>query len=170
MAREANWDKVLKSLAPLPQSDGLYLMEENLPDTYTKHNWNHPSLVGALGVLPGDGVDPATMRRTVDKVRQVWNWDNTWGWDFPMTAMCAAKCGDPRTAVDMLMHSSASFQFNASGLPIRGRAPYLPSTGGLLYAVALMAAGWDGAPDRNAPGFPDDGSWVVKWEGLKKAP
>ena len=170
MAREANWDKVLKALAPLPQRDGLYLLEENLPDTYTKYNWDHPSMLGALGVLPGDGVDAATMRRTVDKVRQVWNWNNTWGWDFPLTAMCAAKCGDPQAAVDMLMHPSASFQFNASGLPIRGRAPYLPSSGGLLYAVALMAAGWDGAPDRNAPGFPDDGSWSVKWEGLKKAP
>jgi hypothetical protein len=33
----------------------------------------------------------------------------------------------------------------------------------------MMAAGWDGAPDKNAPGFPSDGSWIVKWEGLKKA-
>ena len=47
---------------------------------------------------------------------------------------------------------------------------YLPGNGGLLYAVAMMAAGWDGAPDRSSPGFPDDGSWVVNWEGLKKAP
>jgi len=33
-----------------------------------------------------------------------------------------------------------------------------------------MAAGWDGAPARPAPGFPDDGNWVVKSEGLSKAP
>jgi hypothetical protein len=32
-----------------------------------------------------------------------------------------------------------------------------------------MAAGWDGGPDKPAPGFPADGSWVVQWEGLKKA-
>lgn len=54
-----------------------------------------------------------------------------------------------------------------------------PASGGLLYAVAMMAAGWDppsqgygaagGGPDKHAPGFPDDGSWVVKWGGLKKA-
>jgi len=37
--------------------------------------------------------------------------------------------------------------------------------------TAMMAAGWDGAPaGKPAPGFPDDGNWVVKWEGLKKAP
>ncbi|MFA5817221.1 MAG: hypothetical protein WC865_16570 [Bacteroidales bacterium] len=35
--------------------------------------------------------------------------------------------------------------------------------------AAMMAAGWDGAPDKNAPGFPDNGQWVVKWEGLKRA-
>jgi hypothetical protein len=39
----------------------------------------------------------------------------------------------------------------------------------LLYATALMAAGWDGAPKRNAPGFPTNG-WVVRHEGLRVAP
>jgi hypothetical protein len=47
---------------------------------------------------------------------------------------------------------------------------YLPGNGGLLYAVAMMAAGWDGAPKRHAPGFPDDGTWIVHWEGLRAAP
>jgi hypothetical protein len=46
----------------------------------------------------------------------------------------------------------------------------MPSNGGLLTAVAMMAAGWDGAPKRNAPGFPDNGQWVVRWEGLKPLP
>jgi protein-glucosylgalactosylhydroxylysine glucosidase len=51
-----------------------------------------------------------------------------------------------------------------------GLTIYLPGNGGLLYAVALMAAGWDGAPARHAPGFPDDGQWNVRWEGLRAAP
>jgi len=38
-----------------------------------------------------------------------------------------------------------------------------------LYAGAMMAAGWDGAPARHAPGFPSGGQWVVRWEGLRKA-
>jgi hypothetical protein len=36
---------------------------------------------------------------------------------------------------------------------------YLPGNGGLLSAVAMMTAGWDGCPDRPAPGFPDNGKW-----------
>ena len=45
-----------------------------------------------------------------------------------------------------------------------------PGNGALLWAVAMMTAGWDACPDKRAPGFPDDGSWDVKWEGLKKSP
>lgn len=40
----------------------------------------------------------------------------------------------------------------------------------VTYTLAMGAANWDGAPDKHAPGSPDDGSWVVKWEGLKQAP
>ena len=38
-------------------------------------------------------------------------------------------------------------------------ASTLPGNGGLLYAVAMVAAGWDGAPENPAPGFPDVESW-----------
>jgi len=31
-----------------------------------------------------------------------------------------------------------------------------------------MAAGWDGAPDIKNPGFPHNGKWNIRWEGLKK--
>ena len=48
--------------------------------------------------------------------------------------------------------------------------PYLPANAGLLYATAMMAAGWDGAPKRNAPGFPDNGQWTVRWEKLRPLP
>ena len=46
---------------------------------------------------------------------------------------------------------------------------YLPGNGGLLTAVALMCAGWDGCTTKN-PGFPKNGKWKVKWEGLKPMP
>jgi len=46
---------------------------------------------------------------------------------------------------------------------------YLPGNGGLLYAVAMMAAGWQGALRTHAPGFPANGSWTVQWDGLNAA-
>jgi len=36
-----------------------------------------------------------------------------------------------------------------------------------LTAVAMMASGWRGSTTDDAPGFPDDGSWVVQWENLQ---
>ena len=49
------------------------------------------------------------------------------------------------------------------------KMPLALGNGGVLYAVAMMAAGWDGCPERDAPGFPADGQWQVRWEGLKPA-
>ena len=164
------WDKVLHGLAPLPVAEGVYLMEEGMTNTFTKMNWEHPSLIGVRGMLPGDGVDPATMRATVRRVMAEWQWDRCWGWDFPMMAMAAARNGEPAMALDALLHPSKRNSFNEVGLSTGGPHPYFPSNGGLLTTVAMMAAGWDGCPGKNAPGFPDDGSWVVKWEGLKNAP
>jgi hypothetical protein len=37
----------------------------------------------------------------------------------------------------------------------------------LLSATAMMAAGWTGGPAGNAPGFPDNGKWSVKYENLR---
>ena len=169
LSRDEKWDKVLNGLSPLPTNGNVYVMEESQPDTYEKHNYGHPSLIGTYGMLPGDGVDPEFAKRTLLKVAQTWKWNQTWGWDFPMMAMSAAKVGERQLAVDMLLYPTYGFQFNNCGLATGGPFPYFPSNGGLLYAVALMAAGWDGAPNIPNPGFPQDGSWVVKWEGLKKA-
>jgi hypothetical protein len=170
MQRQPEWDAVLRGLAPLPVQDGLYLQQEGMTDTYTKWNWEHPSLIGTLGMLPGDGVDAAVMRATVRKVMSQWRWDRCWGWDFPMMAMAAARNGEPAMAVDALLYPSKKCAFTANGLSTGGPFPYFPSNGGLLYAVAMMAAGWDSAPHRNAPGFPKDSTWTVRWEGLKPAP
>jgi hypothetical protein len=38
----------------------------------------------------------------------------------------------------------------------------------LLTAVAMMCAGWDGCSQPLNPGFPQDGRWDVRWEGLQK--
>jgi hypothetical protein len=173
MPRDAHYDHVLKHLSPIPVQDGVYIMWESVSrntglrdpsvDPWGNPRWlsDHPSVMGLYGMLPGDGVDLETMQRTFDHVYHLWpRWK--WGWDYGMVAMAAARLGRPETAVDMLLHPDFRFSTNGTG--------YFPGNGGLLYAVAMMAAGWDGCPEGNAPGFPDDGTWNVKWEGLKRAP
>jgi len=170
LARDPKWDLVLKNLSPLPVQDGLYLMQENMPDTYTKWNWEHPALLGAFGVQPGDGADAETMRRSVRRVMEVWQWDRAWGWDFPMAAMAAARSGEPELAINALLISSVKNRRHPNGhIYQRENLPaYLPANGGLLAATAMMAAGWTNGPSTDAPGFPSDGKWSVRHEGLRQ--
>ena len=71
----AEWAKEEKGLAELPVGDGVYLAHENCPDTYTLYNRDHPSMVGALGILPGTMVDKNIMAKTLDKIFDSWQFD-----------------------------------------------------------------------------------------------
>ena len=162
--RTKKWKEVLSKMAPLPVADGVYITYEGIPDMWTKYTYEHPALTGVYGMLPGDGVDQPTFKRTLEKVSKEWQFNRIWGWDFPM-AMAAARTGQPALAIDMLMHPSAGFQFDEHGLATGGPFPYFPSNGALLTAVAMMCGGWDGS-EGEAPGFPKDGSWPVRYEGF----
>jgi hypothetical protein len=174
MAREKKWDDVLNGLAKPLVVDGKYAFTETTPDCYTNPKWNadHPAVVGALAFVPGPGVDAETMRHTLDWIWTNWNWPDTWGWDYPMMAMTAARLGEPDRAIDALLLDTPKNHYGLNGHVYQrpGLTIYLPANGGLLYASALMAAGWDGAPKKNAPGFPDNGQWNVRWENLSTAP
>ncbi|MBN8876881.1 MAG: hypothetical protein J0I32_04990 [Sphingobacteriales bacterium] len=165
------WDSVYRHLAPVPVQDSLYVQWENVRRMWDKFNFEHPALLGIYGLLPGDGVDVAIMRKTLSKVVKEWKFDTGWGWDFPLAAMCAARVGEPALAIDFLLHPSSKNNYDKHGFVGGGNPyPYLPANGALLYAVAMMTAGWDGDKDVPTPGFPADGSWTVCWEDLRKAP
>ncbi len=174
LKREAKWDRVVRGLASLPQADGVYVNAESDPNTFTDaaKRRDHPSLLGAKGILPGASADNETMRRTLRKVMDTWQWDSTWGWDYPMTAMAAARVGEPEIAIDALLMNSPKNRYLPNGHNYQrpGLTIYLPGNGGLLTAVAMMAAGWDGAPAQQSPGFPKNGKWVVRWENLRLFP
>ncbi|KAK0234943.1 Six-hairpin glycosidase-like protein [Armillaria nabsnona] len=154
-----DWTAVKDNLAALPVNNGTYKVYETLENDFwtdPKYTNDHPALVGLYGWLPEtEGLNLTIAKATAEKVRENWNATNFWGWDFPMLAMSSA-------------HSL--FNFDDVGMPlthVRIPPPYFPGSGGLLYAVAMMASGWDGS-EGDAPGFPKDG-WVVRHEGLSKA-
>ena len=101
LSRDEGWDRVLARLdAPL-EVDGKYLFANSVPDSYLDPKWatDHPSVLASLGVLPGTQVDREAMRRTLRWVWSNWKWPDTWGWDYPMVAMSAARLGEPDLAV-----------------------------------------------------------------------
>jgi len=180
--RVKEWDEIADHLAPLPTLPGLaeneavWIHSAEWLDSYENYNWEHPNPVGVYGMIPPtEGVNPETARRTVKKVYETWRWDRVWGWDFPWTAMSAARTGQPEIAVEILLHESPRNAYDLRGVNANNPCPYLPGNGGLLYALGMMAGGWDGAPnvDRSkgeAPGFPRNGQWFVKAEGFRAAP
>jgi hypothetical protein len=174
LARDQRWDRVLSRLAEPAAVDGKYLFANSVPDSYADPRWrtDHPSVLASLGVLPGARVDRETMRRTLKWVWANWAWPDTWGWDYPMVAMTAARLGETEMAIDALLLDTPKNHYRPNGHNHQrpGLTIYLPGNGGLLSAVAMMAAGWDGAPPRHAPGFPDNGQWTVRWEGLRRMP
>ncbi|WP_114855733.1 hypothetical protein [Brachybacterium sp. YJGR34] len=160
-------------IAPAPR-DGVYPAIAVEPYTIRE---DHPSMLCALGVLPQtDRIDPAVMAATLEDVLDSWDWDSTWGWDYPVMAMTAARLGRPEDAVDLLLTDTGKNTVLPSGHNRQtGSLPlYLPGNGGLLTAVALMAGGWDGAgagatsAPTACPGFPDD--WDVRAEGFALSP
>ena len=173
LKREPTWDKVLRGLSALPMRDGLYVNTESAPTTFTDpaQRRDHPTLLGAFGFVASDRVDQAAMRRTLKKVFETWDWPDTWGWDYPLVAMTAARLGEPELAIDALMMNTPKNRYHPNGHNYQrpGLTAYLPGNGGLLSAVAMMAAGWDGAPAQHAPGFPRTG-WSVQEEGLRGLP
>ena len=189
MKREEKWDHIIKHLSPVPQKDGKYVALGSNPDTWdnidSRHD--HPTMLAPLGILPGTGVERATMERTLDAVLTTWDWETKiWGWDYPMIAMTAARLGRPETAVEILLREGPNNKYLPNGhCPQRSDeamaknpkpgarkreiAVYLPANGAFLSAVAMMAAGWDGNTN-NAPGFPKDGKWKVRVEGVYPLP
>jgi protein-glucosylgalactosylhydroxylysine glucosidase len=174
MEPDQQWQEVIDKLAPLPVIDSLYLPHQNRPDAYTNPEWraDHPIVLGALGFLPDtEKVNKEIMAKTFDEIWGEWNWDHTWGWDYPLIAMTAARIGKPDKAIDALFMDVEKNTYLKNGHNYQNEELriYLPGNGGLLTAVAMMAAGWDGSVGEN-PGFPENGKWKVRWEGFQKMP
>ncbi|CAH0000650.1 unnamed protein product [Clonostachys byssicola] len=155
------WTTVAENLAPPPQVDGLYAVYEGLNSTWwddPKLNADPRSLIMMKGFMPDSpAVDSEIALKTADKVAEVWTDEKIRGWGRPILAINSARVGRPERAV---YHLTAYKYWNFDD------AVVFELTFRLL--VSYMAAGWNGSTT-DAPGFPNDGTWTVKHEGLVKS-
>ncbi|KAI0161211.1 Six-hairpin glycosidase-like protein [Xylariaceae sp. FL1272] len=172
----SSWSTVAAKMASPPQVDGLYAVYEGLNSSW----WEDPdlnddprSLIMLRGYLPDTpAVDPAVAVRTADKVMQIWTDDEIFGWGRPILAISATRNGYPQRAIDYLT-AYDYWEFDDAGFAERGGSggtppPFMTGNALFLYSVAYMVAGWEGSVG-DAPGFPDDGGWIVKHEDMRKA-
>jgi hypothetical protein len=88
-----------------------------------------------------------------------------------MAAMTATRFGMADKAIDALLMNiqTNTYLVNGHNYQDDRLRIYLPGNGGLLTAIAMMVAGFDGSK-QSMPGIPKNGKWKVKWEGLKRMP
>jgi hypothetical protein len=90
------------------------------------------------------------------------------GLGLPGTRDDRHRLHEPATAIDALLRDTTknTYLHNGHNYQTATLPLYLPGNGGLLAALALMTAGWDGGPP--LPGFPT--GWVVRHEGFIRSP
>ncbi|KAI6849444.1 hypothetical protein KC364_g6775 [Hortaea werneckii] len=160
------WKHVAENLAPLRVQNETYVIFEGIEDMWTTEDYteDHPSMLGFYGWLPPqpDQFNLTIMQNTRDKVYETWNFTYSFGWDFPLLSMNAARLGDVDQAVAWLLDEI--FAFDDAGYHVGGArvpTPYMPGAASLLWAVALLAGGWDGSEGGHWPK-----GWNVKSEGF----
>ena len=192
LERVAKWDDIIENIAPLPERDGIYLagiarVEED--EKYRKlTTTDHPAVLAACGMLPqtevqnslyhsGSTTNELTPLFSYDKMRETYKWvmknfdfNDMWGWDFGVLAMSAARLGMQEEAVQALVLpvQKNTYLNNGHNFQNERLKIYLPGNGAILESVAMMCAGWEGCPNIKNPGFPQNGKWNVRWEGLHK--
>ncbi|GAA0660073.1 hypothetical protein [Sphingomonas insulae] len=195
LPRRADWDGVIARLAAPPKRDGLYLPVASVPDFWRvamsdrcrRHaepdgcrNRDHPSFLMAYGFIPGTRIDRATMGRTLQAVEANWDMRQTWGWDYPMIAMTAARLGQPDKAVDWLFAPGRNNQWGPTGMTPRvhldahaeGLVPKSGGAGGVAMAKNPDGPGYARAAETY---FPSNGALLMAvglmaggWDGADR--
>ena len=159
-------------ILPVTDKEGCYRAHSGCAETYGRYAVDHPSFLMAWGMIDSGRTDPQAMERSLEKCLEVWDESTLWGWDFAVMAMTAVRLGRPDFAVDLILRDSMKNRYVASGnnrQESRSDLPlYLPGNGSLLFAAAMMAAGYEGC-DRPHPGFPEKG-FCVRSEGIRPLP
>ena len=175
LSRIEKWDDIIKNISSLPEHDGIYLAGTSLVPEDNAYQLlcrtDHPAVLAACGMLPYQPLfETRSMKNTYDWVIRNWDFSTMWGWDFGVLAMTAARLGEPAKAVDALLMNVQKNTYLPNGHNYQNDRLklYLPGNGALLEAVAMMCAGWDGGPSIKNPGFPSNGNWDVRWDGLQK--
>ena len=72
----AIWREVCENMSLPPVHEGLYVAHAEASDSFKNHLDDHPSMLQCLGFLPGWGVDPEIMDRTLATVLEKWDYSH----------------------------------------------------------------------------------------------
>lgn len=173
--RDPLWDDILLKISRPTIVDGKYLQIETEPDMYNGNGGLPSDMLMALGYLPETPmINKEIMKNTFKEIFTRNRLPSFVSWSMGKGALTAARLGFTKEAVDIVCNDAPKARFNKTGYvprPKEGIAcpAYLPVNSSFMAAVGLMLGGWDGN-NQHAPGFPKDGSWVIRYENINKMP
>lgn len=96
-------------------------------------------MAGIYGWLPppmsGPALNLTVVQNTADNILELWDLEESYGWDFSLLAMNSLRLGNVNQAIAYLLHPV--FQFDDAGYPVGGSrvpTPYFPNAASLLLA------------------------------------
>ena len=156
--KKEKWLKVARLMAKAPVEDGLLSAYEGFKETYDKLNMDHPSMLFARGFV-GAEVNEEVLKASMERMKETWDFDSLWGWDFAFLAMTYAKLGMYDEAFDMLLYKTSKNTYAVNGNNVQGTRKdlplYLPGNGSLLLAMSALKS---------------TEKWYVETEGIMKYP
>ena len=97
-------------------------------------------MIGMYSYFKSSIVQKELIKNTLHKILKEWSLDDTWGWDFPMLAMCAENVGDHQLAISILKMNALKNGYLKNGhnpqFPKKALPLYLPGNGAFLLAIS----------------------------------
>ncbi|MDE6441973.1 MAG: hypothetical protein K2L12_04370 [Clostridia bacterium] len=119
--------------------DGAYETFNGCDCTYTKYNTDHPMTIGGYSFFKSVALDAQTVKNSLFKILESWQFDTSWGWDFPMLAMAANNVGESSLALEILKMPAPKNTYLKNGhnpqLPRKDLPVYLPGNGAFVLAA-----------------------------------
>ena len=140
----ASWQDIIDNMIEPKIHNGVYLATTDLQGdyTYTKYAYDHPLVIMPYSFILSDRIDKKIMRNSLNKVLEIFDLAELWGWDFPLLAMCAYYLDDKELAIKLLLLETPKNEYlknghnkqaNRADLPI-----YLPGNGAYLLCVSKI--------------------------------
>lgn len=130
-----------KAIQPKIMQD-VYLAHQGCEDTYTTYANDHPMVVFPYTYFKSERINDIIMSNTYQKVKDTYDLESFWGWDFAFMAMCAYHLNDLQEAISMLKYPATKNVYLKNGhnqQSIREDLPlYLPGNGALILAIASI--------------------------------
>lgn len=135
----AKIDDILSRYVKPTICDGAYETFVGCNNTYTRYNTDHPMTIGGYSFFKSSVLEADTVKKSLDKILKNWDFETSWGWDFPMLAMAANNVGERELAIKFLKLPEPKNTYLKNGhnpqKPRNDLPIYLPGNGAFVLAA-----------------------------------